>query len=56
MSHGEETEYTFTCPECGESLAVNRAMRVVLVEKGCVVCGGDVTTEAFTGRSTPRSR
>ena len=41
-------DYTFACPECDESLEVNASMRDALIEKGCVLCGGTVTTDAFT--------
>lgn len=46
MSASEE--FVFTCPECGESMSVNAAMRDALVENGCVVCGWDVSDEAFS--------
>lgn len=55
MSTEEEVEFAFDCPECGESLATNDAMRETLVEKGCVVCGATVTNEAFTRTSIPES-
>lgn len=48
-------EYTFACPACGESLAVNGAMREALIERGCVICGTEVTAEAFTGPSSADS-
>lgn len=48
MSGTTDPEYTFTCPVCGESLTVNESMKQALVEKGCVVCGTDLTLEAFT--------
>jgi len=46
MSNG--AEYTFVCPECGESLTVNGSMRDALLERGCVICGADVSSAAFT--------
>ena len=46
-SHVEE-EFTFHCPVCEESLKVNDSMKQALVEKGCVVCGADLTVAAFT--------
>lgn len=47
--------YNFVCPACGESLEVNDAMREALVEKGCVVCGASLTTDAFTPCATSDS-
>jgi transcription elongation factor Elf1 len=46
MSASEE--FTFDCPSCGASMAVNASMRDALVENGCVVCGASVTAEAFS--------
>lgn len=40
-------DYTFVCPECGESMMVNDSMRDALVENGCVVCGSQVSASAF---------
>ena len=48
MSSEEGEQYTFLCPECAETLAVNRPMRDALIERGCVICGTAVTPEAFT--------
>ena len=48
MGRVEWEEYTFLCPECNESLAVNASMKDVLIQKGCVVCGAAVTVRAFT--------
>ena len=47
MNSHAEGEFTFVCPVCEESLKVNDAMKDALVEKGCVVCGADLTTRAF---------
>jgi len=56
MSTGEGSDFRFACPECGESLAVNAAMRDALLERGCVVCGSSVTDAAFSkDSSTTRS-
>ncbi|MGB9965206.1 hypothetical protein [Halobacterium sp. CBA1126] len=51
MSASEE--FTFVCPSCGESMAVNPAMRDALVDNGCVVCGASVTTDAFSPVDAP---
>jgi rRNA maturation protein Nop10 len=50
MSASEE--YTFVCPDCGESMAVNPAMRDALLENGCVVCGSAVSPAAFSTADT----
>lgn len=42
------SDYTFVCPECGESLSVNASMRDALVEKGCVICGAAVPSAVFS--------
>jgi hypothetical protein len=39
--------FAYTCSGCGESLQVDGSVRDVLLEAGCVVCGGDVTPAAF---------
>jgi hypothetical protein len=48
MNRKETTEFSFRCPSCDELLTVNGAMRAALVERGCVVCGADLTPAAFT--------
>ncbi len=55
MASGESKEYVFFCPQCSESLEVNDSMRDALLEKGCVICGTTVTTDAFTRTSSPDS-
>ena len=49
-------EFTFVCPECEESIAVDDPMKDALVENGCVVCGSPVTPAAFTSGSTGNGR
>jgi hypothetical protein len=46
-SHVTE-DATFRCPVCEETLKVNASMREALVERGCVVCGADLTPDAFS--------
>lgn len=46
-----DDDYTFVCPECGESMAVNGPMRDALVANGCVVCGSTVSEDAFSDAS-----
>lgn len=46
MSPGDE--YTFVCPDCGESMSVNASMRDALVANGCVVCSAPVTEKDFS--------
>ncbi|WP_254841069.1 DUF7560 family zinc ribbon protein [Natronomonas marina] len=41
-------EYTFVCPACDESLAVDTGMKDALIENGCVICRATVTADAFT--------
>lgn len=48
MPNDAEGECTFVCPECAETLEVNEPMKELLIEKGCVVCGADVTEDAFS--------
>jgi hypothetical protein len=45
MSGSED--FTFVCPECGESLAVNAPMKDALIDNGCVICGTDLSASAF---------
>lgn len=47
MNREETAEFSFRCPSCEESLTVNGAMRAALVERGCVVCGTELTPAAF---------
>jgi len=46
-------EYVFLCPECNESMKLDNSMRDALIERGCVICGATVTTDAFTKDSSP---
>lgn len=39
--------YVFTCPECQEEIRIDAGMRSSLMEMGCIVCGSDVTRDAF---------
>jgi predicted nucleic acid-binding Zn ribbon protein len=48
MSTVEKAEFEYVCPVCGETLEVNGSMKAVLIEKGCVICGAAVTSDAFT--------
>lgn len=53
MTDVDGAEFTFTCPECEESLVVNGSMKAALLEKGCVICSATVTDAAFTPDSAP---
>lgn len=55
MGSEDREEYTFVCPVCDESLEVNDSMKDALVERGCVICGTSVTTEAFRRNSSSDS-
>lgn len=46
----DATAFVFVCGTCGESMEVNEAMREALLENGCVICGGSVTSDAFASR------
>ncbi len=48
MSDAEVSDINFSCPTCGETLEVNRSMMEALIDKGCVICGADVTDQAFS--------
>lgn len=56
MSRAKDEEYTFVCPECGETLEVNDSMREALIEEGCVICGGSLSSDAFTSVTPADSR
>lgn len=47
MALDRQREFTFRCPGCGDSLAVNGAMKRALIEKGCVLCTAELTDRAF---------
>jgi predicted RNA-binding Zn-ribbon protein involved in translation (DUF1610 family) len=40
--------YVFSCPECQEEIRIDGGMRSSLLDAGCIVCGSEVTREAFT--------
>lgn len=48
MSH-----YVFQCPNCGAETVVDDAVRTMLADEGCVVCGTRPTPDAFTARNDP---
>ncbi|MFB6183754.1 MAG: hypothetical protein ABEI96_04295 [Haloarculaceae archaeon] len=54
-SRAEDTEYLFVCPDCDESLTVNESMMVALLEKGCVICGADLSETSFSATAPHRS-
>lgn len=51
MSASEE--FTFVCPDCGETMEVNRSMRDALIENGCVICSAEVSAAAFSSEESP---
>ena len=53
MREDTEGECTFVCPECAETLEVNGPMMELLIEEGCVVCGADLTENAFSAPCAP---
>lgn len=44
--------YEFTCPDCGQEIEVNEAMREATVTHGCPVCGADVASTDFATEAT----
>lgn len=47
MHMANPVTYQYVCPVCEETIEVNEGMREALLEHGCVLCGSDVSTEAF---------
>jgi len=47
--------YAFVCPECTESLEVDRGMKAALVQHGCIICDASLTADAFTRIEPPDS-
>lgn len=41
------TGFEFSCPDCGERIAVDRAMREEIVVGGCPVCAAAVDGTRF---------
>ena len=41
------SRYEFTCPDCGQTIEVNEAMREATLTHGCPVCGAEVTAGDF---------
>jgi transcription initiation factor IIE alpha subunit len=44
--------HTFVCPECRRSIEVDDAMRAMLLETGCVVCGAPITESDIADSQT----
>ncbi|SEK28990.1 DUF7560 family zinc ribbon protein [Haloferax larsenii] len=44
----DSADYTFECPDCGESMMVNASMRDALIDNGCVICGSTVSQQSFS--------
>lgn len=40
--------YEFSCPDCGQTIAVNPSMRDALLANGCAICGAAVTDRSFS--------
>ncbi|MDZ7731559.1 MAG: pyridoxamine 5'-phosphate oxidase family protein [Natrialbaceae archaeon] len=55
MTTDDERRIAFVCPSCDESMEVNESMKEALLERGCVICGTDLTSAAFL-RSAHASR
>lgn len=44
----DDADHRFRCPECESSIHVTDETREALIERGCAVCGGTVTEDAFS--------
>lgn len=40
-------EYVFVCPECTQSIEVNREMKRAILDGGCPVCTAQIGAEDF---------
>jgi len=47
FDQSEDAEFQFHCPKCDSSLQIEAETRDALLEKGCIICGADVTEDAF---------
>jgi len=55
MARDGDEMYAFVCPECTESLEVDRGMKDALVQHGCIICDASLTADAFTRIEPPDS-
>lgn len=44
----EDADHRFACPGCDSSIHVTTETREAILEQGCVICGSDVTADAFS--------
>lgn len=44
----EEASFQFYCSRCDSTLKVSPETKEALTEKGCILCGADVASDAFT--------
>lgn len=47
LSVPADAEYTFRCPACEETMLTSETTRQGLIERGCIMCGAEVTADAF---------
>ena len=43
----DDAAYTFRCPQCEGTILASEETREGILETGCIVCGADVTADAF---------
>jgi predicted nucleic acid-binding Zn ribbon protein len=55
MARDGNAMYAFVCPNCTESLDVDRGMRDALLQHGCITCDASLTADAFTRIESPDS-
>ncbi|RQG92263.1 DUF7560 family zinc ribbon protein [Natrarchaeobius chitinivorans] len=46
------SRHEFTCPDCGQAIEVNEAMREAILSHGCPVCGSSVTDVSFAAKQS----
>lgn len=47
LSVPDGAEFTFRCPACEESMLTSQKTKAGLIERGCIMCGAEVTEDAF---------
>lgn len=48
MGGAERDTFRFVCPACGESMEVDPMIRAALIDNGCLICGSEVSDNAFS--------
>lgn len=47
LSVPEGAEFTFRCPACEETMLTSEKTKQGLIERGCIMCGAEVSEDAF---------